>query len=101
MDFKTPSKKGFTVYSKSGCKNCLLVKSLFKSKNFAFKEINCDEYIIENKQNFLLFLNNLAQQKVEFYPAIFYDNKFVGSYSETIEFINKLMESFFDDTFTF
>jgi len=56
MEFEKPSENDFTIYSKSGCPNCLKVKALLKDKQLKFNIINSDEYIIENKENFLLFI---------------------------------------------
>ena len=53
MEFEEPIKSGFTIYSKSGCINCSKVKSLLKEKKLIFSVIDCDEYIIENKEDFL------------------------------------------------
>ena len=53
-DFEKPSEiTQYTVYSKSGCPNCNKVKELLKSKNLTFTVIDCDEYLIESKPEFL------------------------------------------------
>ena len=59
MEFTLPDSKGFTVYSKSGCPNCNIVKQFIKEKHFFLREINCDEYILEDKAEFLLFIEKL------------------------------------------
>ena len=40
MEFTLPDSKGFTVYSKSGCPNCNIVKQFIKEKHFFLREIN-------------------------------------------------------------
>ena len=50
MEIAEPNKIGFTIYSKSGCINCNKVKVLLKEKKVLFSVIDCDEYIIENKE---------------------------------------------------
>jgi len=49
MEFEKPLNSGFTIYSKSGCPNCVKAKTLLKSKHLLFKIVNCDEYILEDK----------------------------------------------------
>jgi len=90
MDFFTPVEVGFTIYSKSGCFNCQKIKNELKEKGLAFQIIDCDEYILEYKNDFLHFIFKLTQKEVKFFPIIFYNGQFVGSYNETKDFIKKL-----------
>jgi glutaredoxin len=94
MEFLKPSQKGFTIYSKSGCQFCIKVKNLLKQKNFLYNEINCDDYLIDDKDNFLLYIENLIGKSYKMFPIIFYDEKFIGGFTQTEEFINKLLLSF-------
>lgn len=89
-----PHLKGFTVYSKSGCPNCTSSKKLIKDKFFSLTEINCDEYLLEDKENFLAFIESKAKKSVKTFPMIFYEGKFIGGYYETIDVIDKLLLSF-------
>lgn len=100
MEFEKPLDKGFTVYSKSGCPNCSNVKKLLKDKHLLFNIVDCDDYVIEHRSNFLIFINELSQKEVKQFPIIFYDGALVGGYNETKEFINKLFLSF-EDILTF
>ena len=34
MEITEPNQGGFTIYSKSGCPNCTLVKKIIKEKQF-------------------------------------------------------------------
>ena len=45
-DFEKPNTNGFTIYSKSGCPNCVKIKKLLLEKTVNFKLVDCDEYII-------------------------------------------------------
>ena len=99
MDFEHPLGVGFTIYSKSGCFNCQKIKNELKEKGLAFQIIDCDEYILENKEEFLHFIFNLTQKNVKFFPIIFYNGQFVGSYIETKKFIEKLIS--FDENENF
>jgi glutaredoxin len=89
INYEEPSNTGFTIYSKSGCNNCIKIKTLLKEKNFEFNVIDCDEYIIEDKENFLLFIKQKANQDCKYFPIIFYDGIFIGSYNETIKYIDE------------
>ena len=94
MEFELPSKNGYTIYSKSGCVNCLNVKVFLKHKNIIFNVIDCDEYLIDYKIEFLEFIKNLAQKDCKTFPMIFHDEKFVGGYNETKEHVDKTLLEF-------
>jgi glutaredoxin len=94
MEFISPDTKGFTVYSKSGCINCIKVKNLIKDKFFLITEIDCNEYILEDKEAFLSFIEELAKKSHKTFPMVFYEGKFIGGLSETIDQIDKLLLSF-------
>jgi glutaredoxin len=96
IDFIKPSKEGFTIYSKSGCPNCLTTKKLIKEKQFFLLEVNCDDYILENKEEFLTSIENIAETSYKTFPMVFYEGKFIGGATHTKEFINKLLLSFED-----
>ena len=100
MEFEKPVETGFTIYSKSGCPNCLKVKALLKEKNIIFNVVDCDEYLIEDKENFLLFIENLTKKSCRVFPMVFNDRKFIGGYNETNEHIDKMLLSF-EESFTF
>ena len=94
MEIENPSDNGFTIYSKSGCPNCISIKTLFKNKNLSFNIINSDEYIFENKDFFLNFIKQLSNTEVKSFPIIFYEKKFIGGYNETIKFVDDLFLEF-------
>ena len=87
MEFEKPSTSGFTIYSKSGCPGCMRVKSLLMIERFRL--IDCDEYMFEDKDSFLLFIKSLAGQDVKIFPMVFYDSKFIGGYQETQTFLTQ------------
>ena len=89
-----PCLKGFTVYSKSGCQNCTSIKKFIKEKHFFLTEINCDEYLLEDKDFFLAFIESKVKKCMKTFPMVFYEGKFVGGYYETIDIIDKLLLSF-------
>ena len=100
MEFEKPKQIGFTVYSKSGCLNCIKVKTLLKEKNLVFNIVDCDEYLIEDKENFLLFIEQTANQSCKQFPMVFYDSNFIGDFNETKEYIDKKL-LFFEENFVF
>ena len=89
MNIEKPVETGFTIYSKSGCPNCLRIKKTLTEKKQTFIEINCDEYLIEDKESFLSFIKNLAQKESKVFPMIFNNGTFIGSFNETQEFLDK------------
>jgi glutaredoxin 3 len=96
MEFEFLSKE-FTIYSKTGCFYCIKAKSLLKEKNLVHTIINCDDYILEDKVSFLEHIYKLAGKEVKTFPMIFYQEKFIGGYEETIDFIDKMLLSFDDN----
>lgn len=94
MEFEEPQQKNFTIYSKSGCINCSSVKKLIREKSFLFHEINCDEYLIEDKESFLSFIENKVGKPYKTFPLVFYNGSFIGGYTDTIDYIDKLLLSF-------
>ena len=100
MEFEKPNEFGFTVYSKSGCPNCIKVKTLLKEKNLVFNVVDCDEYLIENKEIFLLFIEEISKQSYKQFPMVFNDTIFIGGFNETKEYIDKKLLSF-EDSFIF
>lgn len=88
MEFESPSKTGFTIYSKSGCSNCTSIKNFLQDNKLEYSIIDCDEYLIEERNNFLEFIENICQKEVNTFPMVFFDGKFVGGYKETKEYIH-------------
>lgn len=97
MDFEKPCETGFTIYSKSGCPNCSNVKKFLKDKNQIFNVVDCDDYVIEDRENFLLFIKDLSQSEIKQFPIVFYEGNIVGGYNETKEYINRIFLSFEDN----
>lgn len=99
MEIIKPEQKGFTVYSKSGCPNCMSVKHFIKENKLFYTEINCDEYIFENKDEFLTFIENIAGISYKTFPMVFYEEKFIGGLTHTTDYINKILLLSFEDNF--
>jgi glutaredoxin len=98
-DHEKPQTNGFTIYSKSGCPNCTRIKKILSEKKQTVVEIQCDEYLIENKESFLSFIKNLAQKEWKVFPIIFNNGAFIGGFNETQELLNKQL--CFDENISF
>lgn len=101
MDFYSPEKGQFTVYSKSGCINCTRVKTLLKEKSIDFSTIDCDEFILENKAKFLAFIQSLTGKEYKQFPMVFDNNQFIGGYNETVKYLASLQEKMLDFDISF
>lgn len=97
MEFDEPIKEIFTIYSKSGCENCRKIKKYLNENKFVFVVINCDDYIINDKDFFLLFIKKKANTECNVFPMVFYNEAYIGGYSETIKYCEKLKISFESD----
>jgi glutaredoxin len=97
MEFPIPEKGPITVYSKSGCNNCIKLKNILKQKSIAFNVIDCDDFILENKEEFLAFIQELIGKEYKMFPMVFDHNKFIGGYNETIKYLDELLD--FDISF--
>ena len=94
MEFIKPLNSGFTIYSKSGCPNCSKIKTLLKKLQLISDIVDCDDYIIDNKESFLLFIKELTHNEKVIFPIVFNDGKYIGGYDESITYIDKLFISF-------
>ncbi len=92
MDIPNPNRDEITVYSKSGCVNCVNVKKLLKDKQMKFSVVNCDEFIYENKQGFLDYIKELAGKEYKVFPMVFDGTSFIGGFTETQAYLNKQLD---------
>ena len=89
MDFFKPLPNKFTIYSKSGCPNCVKVKTLLKENNAPFAVIDCDEFILEDKSGFLQFIHLLVGREYKTFPMVFLHETFIGGFKDTEEYLVK------------
>jgi len=94
MDFIEPEKTGFTIYSKSGCHNCTKLKKIVKEKQLKYVEVCCDDYLVEDRENFLSFIETKMGKQCRVFPMVFYDGRVVGGFQESVEYVDKLLVSF-------
>jgi glutaredoxin len=97
MEIELPSNTSFTIYSKSGCINCRKVKDLLKNNKQSFIEIDCDEYLLEDKDFFLSFIKNHAKRDCKVFPIVFYKGEFIGGFEETKNLVEKITAFNFDN----
>lgn len=97
-NFEKPSETTqYTVYSKSGCPNCIKVKELLKTNNLLFTIIDCDDYLLENKKSFLLFIMNLTSQDWKTFPIVFNkDSRLIGGFIDTKLYLENLSDQQLD-----
>jgi len=94
--YELPAEQGYTIYTKSQCSFCVKSKTLLKAEPFTM--IDCDEYIIEDKESFLKFIENLIGKPYRMFPMIFFDGKFLGGFAETKEHYEKGLAHAFTNT---
>lgn len=99
MDFEKPVATGYTIYSKSGCILCNKVKDLLNTRRQQFVVIDSDEYLIEDKEGFVAFMESCAGKSTGGFPKVFADGIFVGGYAETKQYLDKALT--FDDSVEF
>ena len=98
MEFEKPSDNNFTIYSKSGCINCRKVKDLLKNNNSEYEIIDCDDYLLEDKENFLLFIQSYSNVECKIFPMVFHNGKFIGGFNETKEYLDSIQKTNLDFT---
>lgn len=87
MEFKKPSTLIFTIYTKSSCPFCVRAKDLMIEKNYMFEIVDCDEYLLNSKDEFLEFIKEHAEKEYKTFPMIFRAGYFVGGFTETKKLI--------------
>ena len=92
----------YTIFSKSGCINCVKAKKFLQEKQTEEKNntiinievIDCDEYLIENKNGFLKYIEALNGKKtVVNFPIIFAGSTFIGGMNDLILYFS-MIEAF-------
>lgn len=81
--YVSPSKNSYTIYTKTGCSYCEKTKEMLKDIE-NIKIINCDDYLINDKENFLSWVEaQTGGIKYRTFPIIFLNGKFIGGFTET------------------
>ena len=83
MNFPHPASNSYTIYSKSGCIYCTKAKELLQNEHIPPLFVNCDKFLLENKEEFLNHMKPLIGREYRTFPMIFKNGIFVGGYTET------------------
>lgn len=97
-EFEKPKMMGYTIYSKSGCPNCMKIKKYLKDANAPITIIDCDDYLIEQKEEFLKFIEDLVGKSIRTFPMVFFERKFVGG-QEDAEYHHSRLNAFSNNLF--
>lgn len=97
MDIIQPADNIFTIYSKSGCINCRKLKELLNTKGVEFIIVDCDEYLLENREEFLEFIKNKTNMDWKTFPIVFHNKNFIGGFTQTQDYLNVLLLDFNND----
>jgi len=73
MEIPSPQKGQVTIYSKNNCIYCAKVKTFLKDNNILFNVIDCDDFILDNKEQFLTFIQKLIGKEYRMFPMVFED----------------------------
>jgi glutaredoxin len=70
------------------------VKKLLQEKKILHTIIDCDEYLVEEKEAFLKQVETWVGKEWKLFPMVFLDGSFVGGFKETKEHVEKMLTSF-------
>jgi len=87
MEFTAPSVSVFTIYGKTGCPYCDKVKAFLDECDQEFTYVNCDEYLLADRDAFLEFIRTAAGKEYKTFPMVFSPKGFVGGYTETLRLL--------------
>lgn len=90
MSYIKPDADKYTIYSKHGCPYCIKAKILLSNIEPKPTIIECDEYIVSNKDAFLDFIKGIIGKEYRTFPMIFHNGSFIGGYNDTKEYHDKL-----------
>jgi len=85
-EYPIPSTTGFTVYTKTDCKYCGMVKELLEEEEAQY--VQCDQYL-DAKEAFLAFIESKGGKGHKSFPMVFYNGTFVGGFTETLKLCKK------------
>jgi len=99
MEYELPSKENYTIYTKSGCPYCVKAKELLV--NEVYETIDCDDYLVDDKEAFLAFMQIIIGKEYRTFPMVFDKiGKFVGGFAELKVSYKTSINDNFPDPFT-
>lgn len=84
-------KNKWTIYTKLNCVYCSKVKELLENEKY-ITIINCDNWLKNNEEReiFLNDIKNITECEWKTFPIVFIDDKFIGGYNETVNYIGEI-----------
>jgi len=79
--------EGFTVYTKTDCKFCAMVKELLEEQPTTY--VQCDEFLAD-REAFLAFIESKGAVNHKTFTIVFYDGIFVGGFTEAVKLVKNL-----------
>jgi len=86
MDVPHPTSDSYTIYSKSGCLYCTKAKVLLQNERVPPLYVNCDKFLLENKEEFFDQMKSMIGYEYKTLPMIFKNGRFIGGYNKTKDF---------------
>lgn len=86
MNVPRPGGDSYTIYSKSGCLYCTKAKVLLQNERVPPLFVNCDKFLLENKEEFFDLMKSLIGYEYKTFPMIFKNGRFIGGYNKTKDF---------------
>ena len=92
-NFIEPVAKGYTIYTKPGCPYCVRVKNLLETQGVLnITLVQCEEYLLEARDEFLTFIAARAGKEYKTFPMVFEDGKFIGGFMDTKTHLDKKID---------
>lgn len=92
MDFILPNSNTYTIYSKSDCSFCKKAKQLLSNVEPKPLIIECNDYLLQNRKEFLDFIFTCAGREYKTFPMVFHNGTFIGGFTELKEYHSNLQK---------
>ena len=90
-----PTEGVYTIYTKSECIYCDKVKELLKKETTVI--VNCDDLLIQSRDEFLHTMDILTHKEHRTFPFVFHHMNFIGGCDDTTLYYQHTQLSFNDD----
>lgn len=88
-DYSQNPNSDYIIYTKSGCDFCRKLKNLLTIEKKTFTEINCDQQLSHNREQFLSSMKKTTGREWKTFPMVFVNTVFIGGYTETAKYIER------------
>ena len=83
MDFNEKIKSNnIVIFSKNNCTYCNKLFEFLGEKVYYI--LKCDDYLINQRDDFLLKIEELAGKEWKTFPICFIEGKFIGGYTDVV-----------------